>query len=111
MRPSVETSSENSPDVSLDLPSAITLGSTSIDHLYAYSYITTCDDAHVNLSSHDDESGSFAASGGLSSTGHPIFYYDDEIMEVVTTHDFIYPPLHQTHAFKPHIPCGHYIDT
>ena len=21
------------------------------------------------------------------------------------------PPLHRTHAFKPHTPCGHYIDT
>ena len=43
--------------------------------------ITPCDDADVNLSSHDDESGSFATSGGLSSTSHPIFYYDDDIME------------------------------
>ena len=32
-------------------------------------------------------------------------------MEAFTTADFMYPPLHQTHAFKPHTPCGHYIDT
>ena len=66
---------------------------------------------HVNLSSHDDESGSFAASGGLSSTSHPIFYHDDEIMEKIPTPDFIYSPLHRTHAFTPHTPCGHDIKT
>ena len=32
-------------------------------------------------------------------------------MEAFTTPDFIYPPLQRTHAFKPHTPCGHYIDT
>ena len=32
-------------------------------------------------------------------------------MEVVITPDFIYPPLHRTHAFEPHTPYGHYIDT
>ena len=65
----------------------------------------------MNLSSHDDESGSFAASGGVSSTSHPMFYYNDDIMEVFTTPNFIYPPLHRTHAFKPHTTCSHYIDT
>ena len=84
---------------------------TSMDLSSTCSLVTLRDDAHVNLSSHDDDSGSFVASGGLSSTSHPIFYYDDNIMEVVTTSDFIYPPLHRTHAFEPHTPCGHYIDT
>ena len=32
-------------------------------------------------------------------------------MEEITTPDFIYPPLHRTHAFEPHTPCGHYIET
>ena len=32
-------------------------------------------------------------------------------MEVATTPDFIYPPLHRTHAFERHAPYGHYIDT
>ena len=94
MRPLVEVPLETSPDVVLDLPSAITLGSTSVDPLSAYSSVTPCDDAHVTLSSHDDESGSFATLGGLSSTSHPIFYHDDEIMEEITTPDFIYSPLH-----------------
>ena len=65
----------------------------------------------MNLSSHDDELGRFAVSSGISSTSHPIFYYDDNTMELVTPPDFIYPPLHWSHAFKPHTPCGHYIDT
>ena len=94
MRPLVEVPLDISPDVSLDLPSAITLGSTSVDPLSSYSSVTPCDDAHVNLSSHDDESGTFAAPGGISSTSHPIFYYIDDIMEVVTTPDFIHSPLH-----------------
>ena len=81
MRPSGNIPSESSPIVSLELPSAITLGSTSVDPLSAYFSVTPCDDAHVNLSSHDDVSGIFAASGGLSSTSHSIFYYDDDIME------------------------------
>ena len=111
MRPVVEVPLETSPDVSLNPPSTITLGSTSVDPLSAYSYITPCDDAHVTLSSHDDESGSFTASGGLSSTSHPIFYHNDDIMEEITTPDFVYSPLHRPHAFEPHTPCGHYIET
>jgi len=111
MRPSRNIPSESSPVVSLDFPSAITLGSTSVDPLSAYSSVTPCDDAHVNLSSHDDEWGSFVASGGLSSTSHPIFYHDDNIMEGITSLDFIYSPLHRTHAVEPYTPCGHYIDT
>ncbi|MGG6498422.1 UNVERIFIED_CONTAM: hypothetical protein NY603_36400, partial [Bacteroidetes bacterium 56_B9] len=74
--------------------SAITLGSTSVDPLSSYSSVTPCDDAHVNLSSHDDDSGSFATSGGLSSTSYPIFYHDDDIMEKIPTPDFLYSPLH-----------------
>ena len=50
-------------------------------------------------------------SGGLYFTIHPIFYHDDDIMEEITTPDFIYSPLHRTHAFPPHTPCGHYIET
>ena len=111
MRPSGNIPSESSPVVSLDLPSAITLGSTSVDHLSTYSSVTPCDDAHVNLSSHDDDSGHFTTSGGLSSTSHPIFYHDDDIMEEIPTPDFIYSPLHRTHALTPHPPCGHYIKT
>ena len=49
--------------------------------------------------------------GGLSSISHPIFYYDDDIMEAGNTPDFIYPHLHRTHAFKPHAPCGPHINT
>ena len=49
---------------------------------------------HVNISSHDDELGSFTASCGLSSSSQSIFYCDEDIMEAVTTPDFIYPPLH-----------------
>ena len=94
MRSMVEAPSDTSPFDSLDLPSVITLGSTSVEPLSSYSSITPCDDAHVNLSSHDDELVSFVVSGGIPSTSHPIFYYDDDIMEVVTTPDFIYPPLH-----------------
>ena len=111
MRPSVEVPLDTSPDVSLGPPSAITLGSTSVDPLSAYSSVTPCDDVHVTLSSRDDESGSFAVSGSLSSTSHPIFYHDDDIMEEITTPDFIYSPLHWPHAFKPHTPCGHYFET
>ena len=32
-------------------------------------------------------------------------------MDEIPTPDFIYPPLHRTHAFEPHAPCGHYIET
>ena len=96
MRPSGNIPSESSPIVSLDLPSMITLGSTSVDRLSVYFSVSPCDDAHVNLSSHDDESGSFAASGGLSSTIHPIFYHDDDIMDEIPTPDFIHSPLHRT---------------
>ena len=39
MRPSVEVTLETSPDVSLDIPSAITLGSTSVDPLSDYSSV------------------------------------------------------------------------
>ena len=81
LRPSAEAPSKSSPVVLLDLPSAITLGSRSVEPLSAYSSVTPCDDAHVNLSSHDDELGSFTMSGGISSTSHPIFYHDDDIME------------------------------
>ena len=109
MRPSVEVPLETSPDVSLDLPLVITLGSTSVDPLSAYSSVTPCDNAHVNLSSHDDESGSFSASGGLSSTSHPIFYHDDDIMKGISTPDLVYSPLHRPHVFEPYTPCGHYI--
>ena len=66
---------------SCSVPSTITLGSTSVDPSSTCFFVTPCDDAQVNLSSHDDESGSFAASGGLPSTSHPIFYCDEEIME------------------------------
>ena len=111
MSPLVEVPLETSPDVSLDIPSAITLGSTLVDPLSDYSSDNICDDAHVNLSSQDDESGSFATSDGISFTSHPILYYDDEIVEAITTPEFIYPRLHRTHAFEPHTPCGHYIDT
>ena len=107
----VEAPSEISPSILIDLPSAITLASTSVDPLSACSCVTPCDDAHVKLSSHDDESGSFTAPRGLSSTNHPIFYYDDNNMEAITTRDFIYPPLHRNHTFEPHTPCVHYIDT
>ena len=93
MRPSVEVPMETSPNVLPDLPSVITLGSTSEYPSYTWFSVTPCDDAHVNLSSHDDESGSYAALGGISSTSHPIIYYDDDIMEVVTTPDFTYSPL------------------
>ena len=79
MRPLVEVPLEASPDVLLELPSSITLDSTSVDPLSAYSSVTPCDDAHVTLSSHDDESSSFAMYGGISSTSHPIFYHDDNI--------------------------------
>ena len=107
----MEDPSGTSPYVSPDLPSTITLGSTSVDPSSTCFSVTPCDDAHVNLIFHDDELGSFIASGGFSSTSHPIFYYDGDIMEEITTPDFICPPLHQTHAFEPHTPCGHYIDT
>ena len=89
MRPSGNIPSESSPVVSLDLPSVIILGSTSIDPLSPYSSVTPCDDAHVNLSSHDDDSSRFTTSGGLSSTSHPIFYRDDDIMEKIPTPNFI----------------------
>ena len=111
MRPSENIPSESSPVVSLDLPSVITLGSTSVDPLSAYFSVTPCEDAHVNLSSHDDELDSFTTSGGLSSTSHPIFYHDDDIMKKIPTPDFLYSPLHRTHVFTPHTPCGHYIET
>ena len=32
-------------------------------------------------------------------------------MEVANTPNFIFSPLHRTHTFEPHAPCGHYIDT
>ena len=111
MRSIVEDHRGTSPFVSPNLPSVITLDSISVDPLSSYSSITPCDDVHVNLSTHDDESGSFTMSGGLSSTSNPIFYYDDNIMEVFTTPNFIYSPLHRNHAFKTHTSCGHYIDT
>ena len=111
MRPSGNIPSEPSPVVSLDLTSVITLDSTSVDPLSTYSSFTPCDDAHVNLSSHDDESDSLATSGGLSSTSHPIFYPDDDIMEGIISPDFLYSPLHRNHAFEPHTPCDHYIAT
>ena len=111
MRSTVKAPSDTSPSVSLEIPLAITLGSTSVDPLFSCSYVIPCDDAHVKLSSHDDESGSFATSSDFSSTIRPIFYYDDDIMEAITTHDFIYHPLHRNHTFEPHTPCGHYIDT
>ena len=59
MRPLVENPSETSPYVSLDLASMITLVSTSVDPLSTCSSINPYDDAHMNLYSHDDESGSF----------------------------------------------------
>ena len=87
----VEAPSETSPSVSLDPPSVITLGSTSVDPLSSCSFVTPRDDVHVNLSSHDDESGSFTVSCGLSSSSQPIFYCDDDIMEAFSTTDFIFP--------------------
>ena len=102
MRSTMEQPLGTSPSVSSDLPSAITLCSTSVYSSSTCFFVTPYDDAHVNLSSRDDESGSFTTSSGFSSTGDPIFYYDDDIMEVVTTPEFIYPPLHRTHAFEPH---------
>ena len=111
MRSTVEDPPRTSPFVFPDLPSTITLGLTSVDPSSTYSLVTLRDDVHVNLSSHDDESSSFAALCGFSSTCHPIFYYDDDIMEEITTPDFIYPPLHRNHTFKQHTSCVHYIET
>ena len=90
MRPLVEAPSESSPIFLLDLPSAITLGSTSVDPLSACSSIIPYDDAHVNLSSHDDESGSFIASCALPSSHHSILYCDDDIMEALSTPNLIF---------------------
>ena len=91
MRPWVEAPFESSLVVSLDPSSAITLGSTLVDPFFACSSIISCDDAHVNLSSHDDELGIFAASCGLPSSSHSIFYCDEDIMEALSTPDFIFP--------------------
>ena len=68
----------------------ITLGSTLVDPLSTFSYIIPHDDVHVNLSSHDDESSNFAASRGIPSSSHSIFYCDDDIMEAMSTPDFIF---------------------
>ena len=92
VRPSGNIPFESSPIVSLDLPSAIILGSTSVDSLSTYSSVTHYDDAHVNLSSHDDDSGHFTTSNGISSTSHPIFYRDDDIMEKFPPPTLSIPP-------------------
>ena len=90
MRPSAEAPFESSPIVSPDLPSGITLGSTSVDPLSFFSYVIPHDDVYLNLSSHDDESSIFAVSCGLPSSSHSIFYCDDDIMEAMSTPDFIF---------------------
>ena len=49
MRPSAEAPMETSPNFSPDLPSTITVVSTLVDPLSAYSSVTPCDDTDVNL--------------------------------------------------------------
>ena len=91
--------------------SDLTLGSTLMDPSSTCFFFTPCDDAHVNLSSHDDESDSLVASSGISSTSHHIFYPDDNIMDGIISPDFLYSSLHRNHVFEPYTPCGHYIAT
>ena len=50
-----EVHDETSHEVSPDLPSAPSLVSTSVDPLSTHSPATPSDDAHTNLSSHDEE--------------------------------------------------------
>ena len=52
----------------------------------------------MNLSSHDDESGSFATSCGHPSTTHPIFHSDEDIMEAMTAPNFPWDDMHH-HAY------------
>lgn len=91
LRPSTEAPSKSSSVVLLDLLSANTPGSTSVDPLFAFSYVIPRDDVHVSLSSHDDESGSLAASCGLPSSYPSTSYCDDDIMEATSTPEFIFP--------------------
>ena len=93
MSSTVEDPHEHSPSLLPDLPSVITLGSKLVDSSSNCYFITPCDHAHVNVSSHYDDSGSFISPRGISSTSHPIFYSNYEIMEAFTTPEFFYPPL------------------
>ena len=99
LRPSIEAPSESSPVVSLDLLSAITLGSTSVDPSSTCSSVTICDNAHVNLSSHDDESGIIVTSSSLPSTSHFIFHFDEDVMGMMTTPDFLWDDMHHCAYF------------
>ena len=92
---------ETSLDDLLDLPSAITLGSTSVDPLSAYPSVIPHDVAHVSLSSHDDDSGISTATGGLPSSSHPIFHSDEDIMEALTDPDFPWDDMHHRAYFLP----------
>ena len=55
----------------------------------------------MSLSSHDNELGSYTASGGLSSSSHPIFHSDEDIMEAMTVPDFPWEDMHHRAYFLP----------
>ena len=90
LKPSTKAPSEYSHFVSLDLLSANTSGSTSVDPLSSCSYVIPHDDAHVSLSSHDDESGSLVALCCLPSSCPSTSCCDDDIMEATSTPEFIF---------------------
>ena len=92
---------ETSPDDLLDLPSAITLVSTLVDTLSSYSSVIPHDVAHVSFSSHDDELGRSTTASGPPSSSHPIFHFDEDIMEALTDPDILWDDMHHRTYFLP----------
>ena len=98
MRSLAENPSGEFPSILTDPPSAITLGSTSIELSSTSSSSTLCSDAYVNHISHDDVSGSPTVSCGLPSTNPPIFHSNEDIMEAMTTPEFPWEDMYH-HAY------------
>jgi len=90
-----------SPDDSPDVLSVITLGSTSVNPVSAYSSVIPHDIAHVSLSPHDDELGSSTTLGDPPSSSLPIFHLDEDIMEAMTDPDFSWDDMHHRAFFLP----------
>ena len=101
MRPSGNIPSESSPIDSLELPLAITLGSTLVEPVSAYSFVIPHDVTHVILSPHDDDSGSSTTSGDPTSSSLPVFHSDEDIMEAMTNPDFPWDDMHHHAHFLP----------
>lgn len=75
---------------------------TSLDVTSTIHLFLSVDNANVNPVSHEDASHCSSSSCGLSSSQcPPIFHYDDNVMESMTTHDYPWDDMHHRAYFLP----------